>query len=237
MAKNSAGIKTARGQQDFRLRPCFGWGGRRDGAGRKPGPERRIPHTKRPPLAARHPCHVTLRIATGVPSLRCRRFVRDIERSFREACDRGRFRLLHYSVQTNHLHLLVEASDARALAHGMRSIAPRIARAANRVFARRGPVLADRYHARVLRTPTEVRRALAYVLQNARRHLTKLGRALPPPGWIDPASSGRWFDGWRGAMPPALDVPAVAAPRGWLACVGWRKNGLVDPSEVPGRSR
>jgi hypothetical protein len=160
-----------------------------------------------------------------------------MERSFRAACDRGRFRMLHYSVQTNHLHLVVEASDARALAHGMRSIGARIARAANRVFRRRGPVLADRYHARMLRTPTEVRRALAYVLQNARRHLAKLGRALPPRDWIDPASSGRWFDGWRGAMPPAHDAPAFAASRSWLARVGWRRHGLLDSGEVPGRSR
>ncbi len=234
MQKNSAGIKTGRGQPDLPLRPRFGWGGRREGAGRKPAPHRRVPHEQRPALAARHPCHVTLRVAAGVPSLRSRRFVREVERSFREACERGRFRMLHYSVQTNHLHLLVEASDARALAHGMRSLGARIARAVNRVFGRRGAVLPDRYHARILRTPTEVRRALAYVLLNARRHLAKLGRALPPRDWIDPASSGRWFDGWRGGIGLAHDPPPVAAARSWLARVGWRRRGLVDPAEVPG---
>jgi REP element-mobilizing transposase RayT len=172
-----------------------------------------------------------------MPSLRCRRFVREIERSFRQACERVGFRLLHYSIQRNHLHLLVEAGSARELACGMRSIGARVARAVNRVFRHRGPVLAERYHARILRTPTEVRRALAYVLQNTRGHLARLGRALPAPGWIDPASSGRWFDGWRGPSPAASDPPAVAPARTWLAAVGWRRRGLIGAGEVPGRAR
>jgi REP element-mobilizing transposase RayT len=235
--ENTAEFKMRRRQLDLGLGASVGWGGRREGAGRKPARRRRVPHGRRPSFLARHPCHVTVRIRPGMPSLRCRRLVRELERSFREARERGRFRLLHYSIQTNHLHLLVEANDARALSHGMRSVGARIARAVNRTFRRRGPVLDDRYHARALRTPTEVRRALAYVLQNARRHLAKLGRALPPADWMDPASSGRWFDGWRRPLPPARDPPAIAAPRTWLAAVGWRRRGLIVAGEVPGRAR
>src|SRR5574338_720558 len=144
MRRKSAEIKSGSTQQALPLRGRFGWGGRRSGAGRKRGPRGRIPHEKRPALATRFPCHITLRVRDGLPSLRRRRFVRVIERSFRTSCERDRFRLLHYSVQTNHLHLVVEAYDAVALGNGMKSLAARVGRAANRVFGRSGRVLVDR---------------------------------------------------------------------------------------------
>jgi REP element-mobilizing transposase RayT len=167
-------------------------------------------------------------------SLRAFPLVLELERSFRAACERGRFRVAHYSIQGDHLHLIVEAASAFDLACGMKSIGARLARAVNRVFRRRGPVLADRYHRRVLRTPREVRNALAYVLLNARRHRAKLGRTLPMPTWLDPASSGRWFGGWRIPVPTALDRRAISAPRTWLLAVGWRRHGLIDCGMIPG---
>jgi REP element-mobilizing transposase RayT len=177
---------------------------------------------------------VTLHVRRGLPSLRSVALVRELERSFRAACERGRFRLTTYSIQSDHLHLIVEAASAFDLACGMKSIGARVARAVNRVFRRRGPVLADRYHRHVLRTPREVRSVLAYVLLNARRHLAKLGRRLPDPARVDPASSGRWFDGWRPGRPRCRDAPVVAPPRTWLLAIGWRRHGLVDLAEVPG---
>lgn len=181
---------------------------------------------------------MTLKVRAGIPSLRCQRFVAELERSWREACDRGRFRLVHYSIQGDHAHVIVEAASARDLACGLKAIAARFARAANRVFRRSGPVLADRAHVHVLRTPREVRNAIAYVLLNARRHAAKAGQRVR--AWIpriDPASSGRWFDGWRSPQPRAPDGAAVAPPHTWLLAVGWRRRGLIDPSEVPGAAR
>ena len=97
--------------------------------------------------------------------------------------------------------------------------------------------LADRYHVRVLKTPKEVRRAIAYVLLNASRHAAALGRKRR--GGADPASSGAWFDGWKPGPKPgpgagAERPPPVAAARSWLLRVGWRRHGLVRASEVPG---
>ena len=118
----------------------------------------------------------------------------------------------------------------------MMAIGTRIALAVNRVGKRSGRVLADRYHVRLLPTPREVRNALRYVLLNARRHAT---RALSG-AWValDPASSARWFDGWRGHVPIAAasrtGVRAVARARTWLLAVGWRRHGLIDPADVPG---
>ncbi|MGH7286559.1 MAG: hypothetical protein ACREI8_00885 [Myxococcota bacterium] len=147
--------------------------------------------------------------------------------------------MTHYSLQGDHAHLIVEAKGKDALANGMKSIGARLARAVNRVFGRSGPVLDGRYHHRLLRTPREVRRALAYVLLNARRHLAKLrGVGRPARAHLDGASSARWFDGWRPEaarhLQEARGSPEVARPRTWLLRVGWRRQGLIDPREVPG---
>jgi REP element-mobilizing transposase RayT len=178
-------------------------------------------------------------VRAGLPSLRSRRFVREFRRSLRRACERGEFRVVHYSIQRDHLHLVVEAAGKAALGRGMKSVAARLARAVNRVFGRRGPVLDGRYQLRVLRTPREVRNALAYVLLNAREHWRSRG-GTPPPVRLDEASSARWFDGWRpGWRPPAgAEPPEVAEAHTWLLTTGWRRHRLIDPAEVPGgRSR
>lgn len=216
------------------LRDPPSWGGRRAGAGRKPGPDPRNPRRARPPLATRFPCHVTLKTRRGLPSLRDVRFIREFERGLRAACERARFRVAHYAIQPDHVHLIVEASSQKDLASGMKSIGARFARAVNRVFGRRGSVLADRYHVHILRTPREVRRAIAYVLLNSRRHLAKRGIRLSAVPRVDPASSGRWFDGWRFSFARSHDPPAVAPPRTWLLRAGWRRVGLICPREVPG---
>jgi REP element-mobilizing transposase RayT len=195
-------------------------------------------HRERAPVPGDAPVHVTLRIRAGVPSLRTVSFVREFRRTLAAACERGDFRVIHYSLQGDHAHLIVEAHGKDALARGMKSIAARLARAMNRTAGRSGPVLDGRFHHRSLRSPREVRRALAYVLLNARRHLAKrrhVSRA--EPARLDPASSARWFDGWRRDFAPEeIDVtvtPEVAPPHTWLLRVGWRRHGLVDPAELP----
>jgi len=161
-----------------------------------------------------------------------------IERTFAAGCERRDFRLVHYSLQGNHAHLIVEARDREALGRGMMAIGARLARAVNRIANRSGRVLADRYHLRLLPTPKEVRNALRYVLLNSRRHAAVALKVVR----LDPASSARWFDGWkRGAAvtadaPSAAshELPVVARARTWLLALGWRRHGLIDPADVPG---
>jgi hypothetical protein len=147
---------------------------------------------------------------------------------------------VHYSLQGNHAHLIVEAQDRDALGRGMMAIGSRLARAVNRVAERTGRVLADRYHVRMLPSPKEVRNALRYVLLNARRHAAGASRSLERV-LVDPASSGRWFDGWKREVhvtehgPASVGPrPAVARARTWLLRIGWRRHGLIDPIDVPG---
>ena len=223
-------------QIDLPLRSS-GWGGRRPGAGRKPGPNPAIRHSSRERFAARFPCHVTVRVRTDVPSLRTVKLVREMERSLPAVRERRDFRVVHYSLQSNHAHFIVEATGGQALGRGMKSLGARLARAVNRVFDRRGPVLEERYHLRVLRTPREVRSCIAYVLLNAKKHA---GRAAARGTRLDPASSSRWFDGWKRAGKgregrQGRETPrAVAAARTWLLRSGWARHGRIDLWEIPG---
>src|SRR6185312_13659918 len=91
------------------------WGGRRKGAGRKPVRTRAgVRHRRRAVLKSRFPVHVTWRMRDHVWSLRSRRCFGALARAFWGGCNRFGFRLVHYSVQGNHVHLLVEAQDERA---------------------------------------------------------------------------------------------------------------------------
>jgi len=211
------------------------WGGARPGAGRKPkGAKAGVPHAPREQLTRHLPAHVTLRMEPHVWNLRSGRSFRAIGRALAAGCERAGFRVVHFSVQGNHVHLLVEADRPERLARGMQALLIRMARALNRMMNRQGRVFADRYHARVLRTPREVRNALAYVLNNFRRHAAQRGERLGPR-WMDPYSSAARFDGWReGAAAPAPHDPRlVAEPRTWLVRTGWRRCGLLSLSEVP----
>jgi putative transposase len=134
-----------------------------------------VSHLMRPALAHRFPVHATWRMRAHVWNLRSRRCFSVMQRAFWAGGDRFGFRLVHYSVQGNHVHLLVEANDRRALTRGMHGLGVRVARALNRVMGRKGKVLADRYHARILRTPTEVRRVREYLLNNALHHYGRVG--------------------------------------------------------------
>ena len=139
---------------------------------------------------------------------------RAVRRALTGARARFGFRLVHFSVQRDHLHLLAEASDRRALSRGMQGLSIRVAKAVNRRLGRRGAVFADRYHARALKTPREARfgpplRALERQEARARQLAVPCGlrrcpvvgalvRGVEPPAGARVRSGGAGF-GWRGA--------------------------------------
>jgi REP element-mobilizing transposase RayT len=147
-----------------------------------------------------------------------------ILRSFAAGKERFGFRLILYSVQSNHVHLIIESVDRRALSRGMQGLQVRIARSLNRVWRRTGSVFEDHFHDRPLKTPREVRHALAYVLNNCHRHGI---HTLGP----DPYSSGAWFEGWRGSHARTLASPVTARARVWLLTTGWKRHGLLAPPD------
>jgi REP element-mobilizing transposase RayT len=178
--------------------------------------------------------HVTLRVGPGLPSLRSQVLGGLVRRALRDTWRRW-FRVIHFSIQSNHLHLLVEADDGKALSRGSAALTIRIARRLNALLRRSGTVFPERYHDRPLKTPREVRNAIVYVLMNAYKHNVVLNG-------LDPYSSGATFDGWRdiatsGRAPPGGRGRSADVPSTWLLARGWRKHGLIGTWERPGGER
>ena len=214
----------------------LGRGGRRENAGR-PRKEReasraQVPHAARAKHKASIPVHVTMRRVNDLPSFRLAALHDEIVSCIRDMqCDACR--IVHYSIQSNHLHLILEAEDG-CLKRGIRGFAVSVTRRLNgRVLQRRGKLWEGRYHRHDLHTPREVRHALVYVLSNGFKH-HEVQR-----GELDPCSSARWFDGWISGLPTASERSSearpVRAPETWLLRVGWTKvfPGYLLPSEAP----
>lgn len=199
---------------------------RASGRGRRPRPERVgfVPHVTRPTHESNHPVHVTIRRVANAPNLRAQSVYAAIEHELM-ALKARRVRVIHFSVQSDHLHLMVESHDRKTLSRQMQHLFSRIARAVNRVALRRGSLFRDRHHRHDLRTPTETRRALVYILFNTRKH-------APSYRWMDPHSSMCWFHGWAAERAPGAGLlrtigsaAPVSEPRTWLARVGWQRGG------------
>lgn len=215
------------------------WGGRRAGSGRKRAASRigLLPHQSRPPVDARVPVHVTLRAVRASPNLRTQRVAAVVVDEIRRASTKG-FRLLHFSIQENHLHVIAEADDGVALSRGVQRLASRIARRLNLLVARHGRLWRERYHRRDLPTPRQFRNALVYVIFNFRKHAHGAERRRRMTV-LDGLSSAFWLDAWASRDTLALVRSARAGPapvsraRTWLASRGWHRAGLLRPWETP----
>jgi len=225
-----------------------GRGGPGRGQGRKKRKYDYVPHTTRPFVdGKRHPVHISTSIIGGLPSLRRRALWGAVRKAF--VCgvtygdDRAQFRIVHFSVQGQHIHLICEAKNRRWLSRGIQGFKIRVARAVNAACQRRGRVFADRYHARTLTNPTQCRHAISYVLCNQRHHAYAEGASYPR-GRVDPLSSALFFNGWTvenvrpWANAPPTDTDGevvVASPKTWLLRGGWRRGGgEISPDAIPG---
>src|SRR3954470_8471432 len=189
-----------KGQMRLPIAAARTWGGARKGAGRKPRGRPCMPHVTRPKVDPRFPVQVTIRAMPGLPSLRSPRVFGALRRAIARA-SLDRFRVIHFSIQQDHGHFIVEGDEPRRARGGVHGLAIRLALAVNRALGRKGKVVGDRYHARPLTTPRHMRTSMVYVLLNSRKHL----RA---PAGIDPRSSGEHFSGWQ-HTPVALDAAAA----------------------------
>jgi REP element-mobilizing transposase RayT len=198
-------------------------------------------HRARPEITGDTPVHVSIRVRDGTWKLRTKRCLRIVREALSAANRKLRFRLTHYSVQGNHLHLLVEADDKYALSRAIRGFSIRIAKRLNALMKERGVRIPVRYHMSVKRTPQEVRLALRYVLNNYRRHAADWGEECAPD-WVDPYSSAPWFAHWcrRTFAPPdpcPMLAPGIVEPQSFLLREAWKAYGLLDPAFVPGPGR
>ena len=199
-----------------------GRGGPRPGSGRPRG-RKTASHDTRPEFAPRYPQHVTLRAVEGAPSLAREHLMKTIRRAIQDS-HKLAFRIVEFNVLANHLHLIVEAGGAVALARGVQGLVVRLARRLNKVLGRSGKLFKERYHARTLTSPRDVRNTLRYVLCNRKHHAAE---KRFDKYWVDPCSSGSWFTGWAGPI-RSRHVVEEAKPTAdatvWLLTTGWKKH-------------
>jgi putative transposase len=249
MAKAKLGSKRAR-KRPVQLDLAFEARAKARGrAGRKVGNGRgSVRHRVREAHASSHPVHVVLR--SKFRPLRSQFVFPTLRKALAKAARaRAGFRIVQFSVQHDHLHLIIEARDKTALSRGMQGLAIRVARQVNRLVNRQGKLWADRFFARALSSPRAVKNALGYVLNNFRKHAALAARVFR----IDPYSSAPYFNGFRelrgrapcelppsrafplappGVPPPESpdEIPIVAA-KTWFARDGWRRAGLIAITE------
>lgn len=210
-----------------------GWGGRRRGAGR-PNKSGRVSHERRETVDYKKPLHLTLKVSAKKWDLRCE----DVSAAFKNgAAGAQKFglRILHYSILRDHIHLIVEAKDNHSLAQGMRSFGSRLGIALRKIFGGSGPVFKGRYHLSVIKSPSQMKNSLAYVLQNFAKHSQLLKH-------VDQFSSAAYFNDWSALFGPTagpilLDLNVsqrqlaperlaqipnyLCQPKSWLAREGW----------------
>jgi hypothetical protein len=193
-------------------------GGRRKGAGRKPkGQQAGVKHRPRDEFARRKPVLVTHRISAACPSLRRPAVLAIFKRLVLKLADE-RFAVVHWSLISNHLHLICEAETSVVLARKLGGFFAQLAKELNKLWKRKGEVFPGRFDSRLLGSPSEVRTALVYTLQNARKHGAWHGRRP------DVYSSGSEFDGWADVQAQSSALPKAKT---WLLSVGWRRHGLI----------
>ena len=187
-------------------------------------------------MSTHDPRLVTVKRASGLPPLRTECAGHVIVEAIKRA-SKPNFRIVHFTIQVDHLHLIVEADDAESLAGGMKGLLCRVACGLNKAWQRTGAVFPRRFHDFALRSIRAARNALVYVLNNHHKH----GVALRRPGWSrrpDEFSSGKYFDGWADhEQEYSPDQPgAYVAKGGWKLTIGWRKHyPLIRIDERPGR--
>ena len=229
----------------------FRRGGKRRGAGRKAkGSRAREGHDARPEFKPYHPLHVVMRVVPAVGSLRRRKLYKALRDATITAALREWFRICHISLQRDHVHMIVEADDKRALGRGMQGFQISAARHINLALGhdqtrRRGKVFSDRYHLEVITSPTQARHVISYVLSNWRKHGEDRD-ALASTWLVDPFSSAISFPDWaelqdRAWMWPireTYDPLIVRRPESWLLREGWKRGGgPISARDVPGRTR
>ena len=223
------------GQLELHQARRNGRGGFRENAGRKraPGTRTSTPHRSRPGLSRHVPVHITIRAAKGLPSLREQIVARAIGQVIRTMkVVREDFRIVEFSIQTNHLHLIVEADDDRSLSSAIRSFEARVSKVLNHhvLGRKRGKVWGDRYFRVDLESPRQARQALAYVLQNGHHH------GVVAAGSKDPISSARWSTRYVTRAELPLETSPTSPSLTYMLNVLWERAwpGAISQGEVPG---
>ena len=139
----------------------------RKNAGRPAIRDKGIRHTKREEITRPMPTHLTIKLITAHIQNKF------ILKALRHAILRARIqglRIVHYSLEHNHVHIYAEATDNLTLAKGMKALGVSLVKKMNNYLKHKGSCYKTRYHLRILRSATEVKNVLCYILKNGIKH-------------------------------------------------------------------
>src|SRR5690606_29712838 len=94
------------------------WGGRRPGSGRKRLHSKGVAHRKREKVNERLPLHINFKFNKHIKNKMCLKL---LKKAIMNDRSHG-LRIVHFSLQSNHIHLIVECGSNQTLTKGMRSL-------------------------------------------------------------------------------------------------------------------
>jgi hypothetical protein len=136
-------------------------------AGRPAIHDKGIRHTKREAILGPRPLHLTIKL------IRADIQNKAILKALRHAIFRARLqglRVIHYSLEHDHIHLYAESSDNKILGKAMKALGGSLVKRINKHFLSKGRCYKTRYHLRILRSATEVKNVINYILKNGIKH-------------------------------------------------------------------
>lgn len=139
-------------------------GGRRPNCGRARIHSKGVAHRTREKVNARTPLHINFKYSTF---MRTRCVLEILKIAFINASKHG-FYITHFTLQSNHIHIIAETTETALLIKGMRSLTGTIVKRIGK-----GSIQIERYHLHILKNPTEVLNAVKYVLNNDVKHTGK----------------------------------------------------------------
>jgi len=194
-----------------------------------------VRHVERPALASRHPVQATLRVTAAIGGLRTKAKVQAIRQAMRAAHEKrgDEFRVLQFSVQETHVHLIVEAKSKEALSRGLKGFEVRVARKLNAIAGGRGGC--SRTGTTRGRSRRRARSGMRTPACCSTRGITRRGRGRATAS-IRAAQGCISMDG-AGPCRPAL-APSMTTHEYLSRCrARWRVRSLISPEEIPGKVR
>lgn len=131
--------------------------------------DRGIRHIERPRFNRPRSFHLTIKVKSNKADIQNKKILKALH----HAIFRGRLKglkIVHYTLEFNHVHLLVEASCNRVMHSGMQALGISLAKAINRFKSLKGSVYKHRYHYRQISSPRDLKNVLHYIFHNGIKH-------------------------------------------------------------------
>lgn len=138
-------------------------------AGRPAIHDKGIRHIAREIIKKSTSLHLTIKVRENKADIKNKQVLKILHYAIRRSRIKG-LRIIHYTLEYNHIHLLVEAADKQTVHQGMQSFGITFAKKINAIKRLKGTVYKHRYHLRKINSPRELKNVLYYIFNNGIHH-------------------------------------------------------------------